>query len=56
LKRNIDKTDISLPVTDQNIIRNVTAQTLAKAYLELLEWDGSKEYPEVRMKCYFVND
>ncbi|XP_063831726.1 T-complex protein 11-like protein 1 [Ostrinia nubilalis] len=46
LKRNIDKTGLSLPVTDQNIIRNVTAQTLAKAYLELLEWDGSKEYPE----------
>lgn len=46
LLRNLDKTDLSLPVTDQNIIRNVTAQTLAKAYLELLEWDESKNYPE----------
>ncbi|XP_028042954.1 T-complex protein 11-like protein 1 [Bombyx mandarina] len=46
LKRHIDKTDLSIPVTDQNIIRNVTAQTLAKAYLELLEWDSSKGYPE----------
>ncbi|XP_063622827.1 T-complex protein 11-like protein 1 [Cydia splendana] len=47
LIRHIDKTDLSLPVTDTNIIRNVTAQTLAKAYLELLEWDkGSDTYPE----------
>ncbi|KAL4713415.1 hypothetical protein ACJJTC_010400 [Scirpophaga incertulas] len=46
LKRNIDKTGLSLPVSDQNIIRNVTAQTLSKAYLELLEWDDSKAYPE----------
>lgn len=46
IKRNIDKTGLTIPVTDQNIIRNVTAQTLAKAYLELLEWDCSKEYPE----------
>ncbi|XP_061717282.1 T-complex protein 11-like protein 1 [Cydia pomonella] len=47
LIRHIDKTDLSLPVTDANIIRNVTAQTLAKAYLELLEWDkGSDTYPE----------
>lgn len=46
LKRHIDKEGISIPVTDKNIIRNVTAQTLAKAYLELLEWDGSKTYPE----------
>ncbi|XP_049878416.1 T-complex protein 11-like protein 1 [Pectinophora gossypiella] len=46
LLRHIDKTGLTLPVTDQNIIRNVTAQTLAKAYLELLEWDGSHEYPE----------
>ncbi|XP_063366142.1 T-complex protein 11-like protein 1 [Cydia amplana] len=44
---HIDKTDLNLPVTDANIIRNVTAQTLAKAYLELLEWDkGSDTYPE----------
>ncbi|CAH0663852.1 unnamed protein product [Spodoptera exigua] len=46
LKRHIDLEGISLPVTDKNIIRNVTAQTLAKAYLELLEWDSSKNYPE----------
>ncbi|KAG6440320.1 T-complex protein 11-like protein 1 [Manduca sexta] len=46
LKRHIDKTGLSIPVTDQVVIRNITAQTLAKAYLELLEWDGSKEYPE----------
>ncbi|CAG9782538.1 unnamed protein product [Diatraea saccharalis] len=46
LTRNIDKTGLNLPITDQNIIRNVTAQTLAKAYLELLEWDPDKEYPE----------
>ncbi|KAJ8728687.1 hypothetical protein PYW07_006383 [Mythimna separata] len=46
LKRHIDLEGLTLPVTDKNIIRNVTAQTLAKAYLELLEWDGSKEYPE----------
>ncbi|XP_039748101.1 T-complex protein 11-like protein 1 [Pararge aegeria] len=46
LQRHIDKTDLTLPVTDPNIIRNVTAQTLAKAYLELLEWDNSKNYPE----------
>ncbi|XP_059061041.1 T-complex protein 11-like protein 1 isoform X1 [Achroia grisella] len=46
LKRNIDKTGLTIPVTDQNVIRNVTAQTLAKAYLELLEWDGTKGYPE----------
>ncbi|CAH2087888.1 unnamed protein product [Euphydryas editha] len=46
LLRNLDKTDLTLPVTDPNIIRNVTAQTLAKAYLELLEWDESKNYPE----------
>lgn len=46
LKRHIDKSGLAIPVTDQNIIRNVTAQTLAKAYLELLEWDGSKGYPE----------
>lgn len=46
LKRHIDLEGLSLPVTDKNIIRNVTAQTLAKAYLELLEWDASKEYPE----------
>ncbi|RVE53049.1 hypothetical protein evm_002347 [Chilo suppressalis] len=47
LKRNIDKTGLNLPVTDQKDIRNITAQTLAKAYLELLEWDPDKEYPEV---------
>ncbi|CAK1589041.1 unnamed protein product [Parnassius mnemosyne] len=46
LQRHIDKTGLSIPVTDPNIIRNVTAQTLAKAYLELLEWDGTKNYPE----------
>ncbi|XP_034836668.1 T-complex protein 11-like protein 1 [Maniola hyperantus] len=46
LQRHIDKTELTLPVTDTNIIRNVTAQTLAKAYLELLEWDNSKNYPE----------
>ncbi|CAH2055729.1 unnamed protein product, partial [Iphiclides podalirius] len=46
LQRNIDKTGLSIPVTDPNIIRNVTAQTLAKAYLELLEWDSTKNYPE----------
>nr|XP_021185689.2 T-complex protein 11-like protein 1 [Helicoverpa armigera] len=46
LKRHIDVEGLSLPVTDKNIIRNVTAQTLAKAYLELLEWDTSKNYPE----------
>ncbi|CAG4976307.1 unnamed protein product [Colias eurytheme] len=46
IQRHIDKTGLSLPVSDQNIIRNVTAQTLAKAYLELLEWDESKDYPE----------
>lgn len=46
LKRNIDKTGLSIPVTDVNIIRNVTAQTLAKAYLELLEWDAPMNYPE----------
>ncbi|XP_052744491.1 T-complex protein 11-like protein 1 [Bicyclus anynana] len=46
LQRHIDKTELELPVRDQNIIRNVTAQTLAKAYLELLEWDNSKTYPE----------
>ncbi|XP_038218886.1 T-complex protein 11-like protein 1 [Zerene cesonia] len=46
LQRHIDKTGLSIPVSDQNIIRNVTAQTLAKAYLELLEWDESKSYPE----------
>lgn len=48
LTRHIDKTDLVLPVTDQTVIRNITAQTLAKAYLELLEWDDSKNYPEVR--------
>ncbi|CAG9571942.1 unnamed protein product [Danaus chrysippus] len=46
LLRHIDKSDLSLPISDVNIIRNVTAQTLAKAYLELLEWDDSKTYPE----------
>ncbi|KAF9804305.1 hypothetical protein SFRURICE_011920 [Spodoptera frugiperda] len=46
LKRHIDLEGLSLPVTDKIIIRNVTAQTLAKAYLELLEWDSSKSYPE----------
>ncbi|XP_068623106.1 T-complex protein 11-like protein 1 [Battus philenor] len=46
LQRHIDKTGLSIPVTDTNIIRNITAQTLAKAYLELLEWDGTKNYPE----------
>ncbi|CAG5054260.1 unnamed protein product [Parnassius apollo] len=46
LQRHIDKTGLSIPVTDPNIIRNVTAQTLAKAYLELLEWDSTKNYPE----------
>ncbi|CAH4001920.1 T-complex protein 11-like protein 1 [Pieris brassicae] len=46
LQRHIEKTGLTLPVTDTNIIRNVTAQTLAKAYLELLEWDESKGYPE----------
>ncbi|XP_053616402.1 T-complex protein 11-like protein 1 isoform X2 [Plodia interpunctella] len=46
LQRHIDKAGLSLPVTDQNIIRNVTAQTLAKAYLELLEWDDKHGYPE----------
>ncbi|XP_048481273.1 T-complex protein 11-like protein 1 isoform X2 [Plutella xylostella] len=46
LTRHIDKTDLVLPVTDQTAIRNITAQTLAKAYLELLEWDDSKNYPE----------
>ncbi|XP_013195536.2 T-complex protein 11-like protein 1 [Amyelois transitella] len=46
LRRHIDKTGLSIPVTDQNIIRNVTAQTLAKAYLELLEWDDKYGYPE----------
>ncbi|CAG9133907.1 unnamed protein product [Plutella xylostella] len=46
LTRHIDKTDLVLPVTDQTVIRNITAQTLAKAYLELLEWDDSKNYPE----------
>ncbi|XP_064074533.1 T-complex protein 11-like protein 1 isoform X1 [Vanessa tameamea] len=46
LLRHTDKSGLSLPVTDPNIIRNVTAQTLAKAYLELLEWDESQNYPE----------
>ncbi|XP_046970835.1 T-complex protein 11-like protein 1 [Vanessa cardui] len=46
LLRHIDKSGLSLPVTDPNIIRNVTAQTLAKAYLELLEWDETHNYPE----------
>ncbi|OWR53233.1 hypothetical protein KGM_213764 [Danaus plexippus plexippus] len=46
LLRHIDKSDLSLPISDVNIIRNVTAQTLAKAYLELLEWDDNKTYPE----------
>ncbi|VVD00337.1 T-complex protein 11-like protein 1 [Leptidea sinapis] len=46
LQRHIDKTGLGLPITDPNIIRNVTAQTLAKAYLELLEWDNSNTYPE----------
>ncbi|XP_072945318.1 T-complex protein 11-like protein 1 isoform X2 [Epargyreus clarus] len=46
LKRHIDKTGLSLPVTDQIVVRNVTAQTLAKAYLELLEWDDKNDYPE----------
>ncbi|CAH1634762.1 unnamed protein product [Spodoptera littoralis] len=46
LKRHIDLEGLTLPVTDKVIIRNVTAQTLAKAYLELLEWDSSKSYPE----------
>ncbi|XP_050355583.1 T-complex protein 11-like protein 1 isoform X2 [Nymphalis io] len=46
LLRHVDKSDLSLPVTDANIIRNVTAQTLAKAYLELLDWDESQNYPE----------
>ncbi|XP_075982121.1 T-complex protein 11-like protein 1 [Anticarsia gemmatalis] len=46
LKRHIEKEGLSLPVTDKTIIRNVTAQTLAKAYLELLEWNGTKHYPE----------
>ncbi|XP_073954544.1 T-complex protein 11-like protein 1 [Choristoneura fumiferana] len=46
LKRHIDRTGLTLPVTDPGIIRNVTAQTLAKAYLELLEWDEAHGYPE----------
>lgn len=46
LQRHIDKEGLSIPVTDKTIIRNVTAQTLAKAYLELLEWTGAKNYPE----------
>ncbi|CAH0719033.1 unnamed protein product, partial [Brenthis ino] len=46
LLRHIDKSELSLPVTDAIVIRNVTAQTLAKAYLELLEWEESKSYPE----------
>ncbi|CAB3251704.1 unnamed protein product [Arctia plantaginis] len=46
LQRNIEKEGLSIPVTDKIIIRNVTAQTLAKAYLELLEWTGAKNYPE----------
>ncbi|XP_013171425.1 PREDICTED: T-complex protein 11-like protein 1 [Papilio xuthus] len=46
LQRHIDKTGLTIPVTDAIVIRNVTAQTLAKAYLELLEWDSSKNYPE----------
>ncbi|GBP42500.1 T-complex protein 11-like protein 1 [Eumeta japonica] len=46
IKNHIDKTGLTLPVTDNNIIRNVTAQTLAKAFLDLLEWDDAKPYPE----------
>ncbi|CAK1542558.1 unnamed protein product [Leptosia nina] len=46
LQRHIDRTGLSTPVSDPNIIRNVTAQTLARAYLELLEWDDSNNYPE----------
>lgn len=54
LKRHIDLEGLSLPVTDKIIIRNVTAQTLAKAYLELLEWDSSKSYPEVKNIVNFI--
>lgn len=54
LKPHIDKTGLSIPVTDVNIIRNATAQTLAKAYLELLEWDESKSYPEVRKQLNLI--
>lgn len=46
LKRHIEKEGLSIPVTDKIVIRNVTAQTLAKAYLELLEWTRSNSYPE----------
>ena len=47
--------DGHLPVTDKTIIRNVTAQTLTKAYLVLLEWDASKNYPEVSYFCCNLN-
>lgn len=46
LHRHIDKSGLELPVTDQSVVRNVTAQTLAKAYLELLEWESGKPFPE----------
>ncbi|XP_041970121.1 T-complex protein 11-like protein 1 [Aricia agestis] len=46
LWRHVDTSELTLPVSDPNVIRNVTAQTLAKAYLELLEWDDSNQYPE----------
>lgn len=46
LLSHIEKSELSLPVTDAIVIRNVTAQSLAKAYLELLEWDENKKYPE----------
>lgn len=55
LKRHIDRTGLTLPVSDPDIIRNVTAQTLAKAYLELLEWDETHGYPEVSFNSFFFS-
>lgn len=46
LRRHLDKSGLTLPVHDIVVVRNVTAQTLAKAYLELLIWDEKNNYPE----------
>lgn len=44
---HIDKSVAKPTESDPLFLRNTSSQTLAKAYLELLEWNKDKPYPEV---------
>lgn len=53
---HIDKSIPKPTESDPLFLRNTCSQTLAKAYLELLEWDKNKPYPEVIILINTLNE